>query len=113
MLLVSDGGDWTKNSPVVEMPYLKYIYQLSGKAALVQNVHLPSDLHGYDLNKRIAVYPFLAKYLGLDLSKAMNPDGTVREEIIVIEEQEALYPFDDQHPFPANGIRSNDQVKWK
>lgn len=113
MLLVSDGGDWTKNNPVVEMPHLKYIYQLYGKADLVQNVHLPNDKHGYDLNKRAAVYPFLAKYLGLDLSKAMNPDGTVREDMIVIEDQKALYPFDDQHPFPANGIRSNDQVKWK
>ncbi len=42
----------------------------------------------------------------------MNSDGTVKEEMIVIEDQKALYPFDDKHPFPANGIRSNDQVKW-
>lgn len=113
MLLVSDGDDWTRNNPKVEMPHLKYIYQLFGKADLVQNIHLPDDKHGYDLNKRAAVYPFLAKYLGLDLSKAMNPDGTVREEMIVIEDQKALYPFSDQHPFPANGIRSNDLVKWE
>jgi uncharacterized protein len=113
MLLVSDGGDWTKNNPVVEMPYLRYVYQLFGKSDMVQNVHLPKDKHGYDLNKRAAVYPFLAKYLGLDLSKAMNPDGTLKEDMIVIEDQKALYPFDEQHPFPANGIRSNDQVKWE
>lgn len=113
MLLVSDGDDWTKNNPEVEMPHLKYIYQLFGKPEQVQNVHLPNDKHGYDLNKRIAVYPFLAKYLGLDLSKAMNPDGTVKEEMIVIEDQKALYPFDDKHPFPAGGIRSNDKVKWE
>ena len=113
MLLISDGDDWTKNNPEVEMPHLKYIYRLFGKADMVQNVHLPNDKHGYDLNKRAAVYPFLAKYLGLDLSKAMNPDGTVREDMIVIEDQKALYPFDVQHPFPANGIRSNDQVQWK
>lgn len=112
MLLVSVGGDWTKNNPSVELPHLKYIYNLFGKAGLAQNVHLPDEKHGYDLNKRIAVYPFLAKYLGLDLSMAMNPDGTFREDMIVIENQKALYPFDDQHPFPANGIRSNDLVKW-
>ncbi len=112
MLLVSDGDDWTKNNPEVELPHLKYIYQLFGKSDMVQNVHLPNDKHGYDLNKRAAVYPFLAKYLGLDLSKAMNPDGTVREEMIVIEAQKALYPFDEKHPFPPSGIRSNDQVKW-
>jgi len=112
MLLVSDGGDWTKNNPEVELPHLKYIYNLFGKSDLIQNVHLPNDKHGYDINKRAAVYPFLAKYLGLDLSKAMNPDGTVKEDMIVIEDQKALYPFDDQHPFPVSGIRSNDLVKW-
>jgi hypothetical protein len=112
MLLISDGDDWTKNNPEVEMPHLKYIYGLFGKSDMVRNVHLPNDKHGYDLNKRAAAYPFLAKHLGLDLSKAMNPDGTVREEMIVIEEQKALYPFDAQHPFPANGVRSNDGVKW-
>lgn len=112
MLLVSDGGDWTKNNPEVELPHLKYIYNFFGKSDLVQNVHLPNDKHGYDINKRAAVYPFLAKYLGLDLSKAMNPDGTVKEDMIVIEDQRALYPFDEQHPFPATGIRSNDLVKW-
>ena len=112
MLLVSDGGDWTKNNPVVEMPHLKYIYQLFGQSDKVQNVHLPNDKHGYDINKRAAVYPFLAKYLGLDISKALNPDGTVKEDMIVIEDQKALYPFDEKHPFPANGIRSNDKVKW-
>lgn len=113
MLLVSDGGDWTKNNPEVELPHLKYIYQFFGKADLVQNVHLPNDAHGYDLNKRAAVYPFLAKYLGLDVTKAMNTDGTVREDMIVIEDQKVLYPFNEKNPFPVNGIRSNDLVKWE
>ncbi len=112
MLLVSDGGDWTKNNPVVELPHLKYIYQLFGQADKVQNVHLPNDKHGYDVNKRAAVYPFLAKYLGLDVKKAINADGTVKEDMIVIEDQKALYPFDEKHPFPASGIKSNDGVKW-
>lgn len=112
MLLISDGDDWTKNNPEVELPHLKYIYQFFGKPDLVQNVHLPNDKHGYELNKRSAAYPFLAKHLGLDLSKAMNADGTVKEDMIVVEDQKALYPFDAQHPFPANGIRTNDGVKW-
>ena len=113
MLLVSVGGDWTKNNPTVEYPHTKYIYNLLEKPNLVENVHLPKEFHGYDDNKRAAVYPFLAKHLGLDLNKAMNPDGTLNEKMIVIEDQKALYSFGDKHPFPANGIRNNDDVVWK
>ena len=113
MLLVSVGGDWTKNNPAVEYPHLKYIYGLSGKSDLVENVHLPNEQHGYDSSKRAAVYPFLAKHLGLDLTKAMNPDGSLKEDGIVVEDQKALYPFDDKHPFPEKGIRNNNDVVWK
>lgn len=113
LLLVSVGGDWTKNNPTVEYPHTKYIYNLLKKPNLVENVHLPKEFHGYDDNKRVAVYPFLAKHLGLDINKAINPDGTLNEKMIVIEDQKALYSFDDKHPFPATGIRKNDDVVWK
>ncbi len=113
MLLVSVGGDWTKNNPTVEYPHIKYIYNLLGKPGLVENVHLPKEFHGYDDNKRVAAYPFLAKHLGLDISKALNPDGTLNEKMIVIEDQKTLYSFNDKHPFPASGIKNNDGVVWK
>jgi hypothetical protein len=113
MLLVSDGNDWTKNNPEVEYPHLKYIYNLFNKPGAVENVHLPNDLHGYDDNKRKAAYPFLAKHLGLDLTKAMNNDGTLKEDMIVIENQKTLYSFNEKHPFPKNGVRNNNNVVWK
>lgn len=113
MLLVSDGNDWTKNNPIVEYPHIKYIYSLLGKPGLVENVHLPNEFHDYGDSKRAAVYPFLAKHLGLDITKAMNKDGTLKEDMIVIEDQKALYSFSDKHPFPSNGIRGNNNVLWK
>ncbi|SHN15591.1 Acetyl xylan esterase (AXE1) [Cyclobacterium lianum] len=112
MLLVSVGGDWTKNTPQVEFPHLQYIYGLKGDKEMVENIHIPEDNHGYDDKKRQAVYPFLAKQLGLDLSKAMHPDGSLNEDKVVLEDQEVLYPFDDNHPFPESGITSVFDIKW-
>ena len=111
LLLVSVGTDATETTPDIEYPNIKYIYGLFGKAEMVENAHLPDDQHGYDFNKRAAVYPFLAKHLGLDLTMAM--DAKLLEEGIVIEEIEDLYPFDDKHPLPENLIRNNDDVVWK
>ena len=111
LLLVSVGTDATETTPDIEYPHIKYIYELFGKPEMVENAHLPDDQHGYGFNKRAAVYLFLARHLGLDLSMAM--DATLLEKGIVIEEIEDLYPFDEKHPFPKNLIRNNDDVVWK
>lgn len=113
LLLVSVGNDWTLNTPEVEYPHLQHIYALLGKKDLVENVHLPDDHHGYDDNKRKAVYPFMAKHLGLDLSKGLHPDGTLNEGAVHIESQKDLYAFDQNHPFPETAIKHNDDVVWK
>jgi len=112
LMLVSVGTDATEFTPQVEYPHIQYIYSLFHESEMVENAHLPDDEHGYDYNKRASVYPFLAKHLDLDLSKAMNPDGTLIEDDIVIEEIEVLYPFDETHPLPGNAILNNDEVIW-
>ncbi len=112
MMIISDGDDYTKNTPEVEYPHIKYIYELLGKPELVENAHFALEKHGFDYSKRATAYPFLAKYLGLDLSKAVNPDGSLKEEGVVIEEQKVLYVFNKKHPFPATAIRRNDDIIW-
>ncbi len=113
MLLVSVGGDWTKNTPKVEYPHLQHIYGLMGEKNMVENVHIPEDQHGYDEKKRQAVYPFLAKHLGLDLSKALHADGSLNESAVTLEDQRDLYVFSDKNPFPSHGVKNNSGVKWK
>lgn len=112
MLLVSVGGDWTKNTPEVEFPHIQHIYGLMDKKNMVENVHIPEDQHGYDDKKRQAVYPFLAKHLGLDLSKALHPDGSLNETAITLEDQRDLYVFSGKNSFPSHGIKHNNGVKW-
>jgi hypothetical protein len=111
LLLVSVGTDATGTTPEIEYPHIKYIYALFGKPEMVENAHLPDDQHGYGFNMRAAVYPFLARHLGLD--PAMAADAVLLEEGIVIEDIEELYPFDEKHPVPENLIRNNDDVVWK
>ncbi len=57
------------------------------------NVHLPNDKHGYELSKRKAVYPFLAKHLKLNLKAIQDENGEITEEGITIESYEQMKVF--------------------
>jgi hypothetical protein len=113
LLLISVGTDATEATPEIEFPSIQYIYNLFGTPEMVENAHLPNDYHGYDKNKRAAAFPFLAKHLNLELSKAMNQEGTLNEDGIVIEDIETLYTFDENHPLPNYAIRNNHDIVWE
>ena len=110
LLMISDGDDWTKNTPLVEYPFMQQIYALFGQTGHVQNVHLPKDKHDYGPSKRQAMYPFMAKYLGLDLKAVLDQNGLVDEGPSVILGQGALAAFNDKYPLPANAVMGNEQV---
>jgi uncharacterized protein len=112
MLMVSNGADWTKNTPEVEFPHIQYIYRLMGVEAKVKNVHLPEEGHGYELPKRKAVYPFLAKHLKLNLKAVTDKTGEITEKGIVIEPYEQLKVFSERNPRPDYAVLINDGVNW-
>ena len=78
LLLISDGKDWTKNTPDVEFPYIQNIYELYNQKGNVENVHLPDEGHDYGMSKRKGAYQFLAKHLKLSLNEVMDSTGAVR-----------------------------------
>lgn len=107
LLLVSNGDDWTKNTPRVEFPFLQHIYGLYGEQAIVENAHFPLEKHDYGPSKRMAVYPFMAKHLGLDTSCVMK-DGSVDESFITVETQDQMMSFHGK--YPANAVPPNSPL---
>jgi hypothetical protein len=104
LLLVSDGGDWTHNTPEVEYPFIKAIYTLMGAPEMVENAHFPEGKHNYDFDKRSAMYPFMAKHLGLRLSAIQDEAGKITEAWFTEEPDAAMMVFDDAHPLPEGSL---------
>ncbi len=92
-LVISDGGDWTRDVPNTEYPYLQKVYGFYGKEDLVRNVHLPDEGHDYGPSKREAMYGFMAGHLGLDLGITKDPDGRLDESACTIEDKEEMLVF--------------------
>ena len=111
LLLVSDGGDWTVNTPQVEYPFIQQIYQLYDAKDQVANVHFSDEGHDYGPNKREAMYRFLAEHLELDLNRILNNQGDIDESPILIEEIDTLRVFNDDNPFPDHICRSLEEIE--
>lgn len=110
-LLISDGGDWTKNTPEVEFPFVERIYGFYGKKEVVKNVHLPEEGHNYKVSKRQAMYPFMAKYLDLRLDNITNKNGEIDESTCTIEPYENLYVFgNNPENLPKNALKHIDDL---
>jgi sugar phosphate isomerase/epimerase/dienelactone hydrolase len=111
-LIVSDGGDWTDRMPEHDFLYLQKMYDWYGKKDVVKNVHLPGEKHDFGINKRIAVYEFMAKYLGLNIAMIKDATGKIDESKITIEPEHAMYVFGDKgEKLPAHAVKGFANVE--
>ena len=111
MLIVSDGGDWTRHVPENEFPFVQRIYDYYGQKNAVENFHLAKEGHDYGFSKRKAMYHFIAKHFRLDLDKIKNAKGDFDESGITVENENALKVFGNvgEH-LPAKAVKGFENV---
>lgn len=103
-LIISDGEDWTKNTPRVEFPYIKNVYALLDAEDQVENAHFPDEGHDYGPSKRRAAYKFLAKHLDLNLEAIQDDQREITEAFVTVFPMDELYVFDESHPRPDGAL---------
>ncbi len=109
MLVVSDGGDWTKNTPDVEYPYIRKVYAAWGVPEKVNNAHFASEGHDYGYSKRAAVYAFFTPYLKLD-DKFVKVNDRYHEDFVSVLSKEDLMVYDSSHPVPKDALQGDEAV---
>jgi dienelactone hydrolase len=112
MLVVSDGSDWTAETPLHDFPYLQKMYSYYGVANKVENVHLPTEKHDFGINKRTALYDFLVKNFKLNTSLVKDKSGKYDESKVIIEPEKAMLVFGDNgEKLPKNAIKGYNQLE--
>ncbi len=109
LLVVSDGGDWTRTVDKVEFPFIRYIYSLYGAEDRTANVHLAAEKHDYGPNKRKAMYDFMAEHLGLNKKAICDTDGDYDESFVQPASPESLVVFPNGS-YPERTLRSPGEV---
>lgn len=113
-LVISDGKDWTQYVPEHEFPFLQRTYGFYGPSAVIKNVHLSEEGHDYGINKRLALYQFLADQFKLDTKQVKNTAGQFDESKCTIEKYPAMYVFGEKgENLPANAVRSFEELEQK
>ena len=109
MLLISNGDDWTRNTPNVEYPYIKKVYKAMGVHQRLKNVHLANEKHDYGISKRKAAYAFFSEHLKLDRGHSSD-SNTLDESFIKVLSPEDLMVFTPENPRPQTALKNEFEV---
>ena len=109
MLVISDGNDWTRNTPRIEYPYIQKVYAVYDAEHKVENVHLPLEKHDYGYSKRAAMYNFFSHYLKLNTG-AVEWTPSVNEDFVTILPENQLRIYDERNPLPSDALQGNDAI---
>ena len=102
LILISNGGDWTVETPKHEFPAIQSIYRLLGAENNVVNVHFPQFIHNYNKESREAVYQFFNQHI-------LNKPAPVAELAFRVDFPQELLALHGRTR-PANAITGLDQL---
>lgn len=109
MLIISDGNDYTHNTPKVEFPYIQRVYDVYDAGYKVENAHLAAEKHDYGHSKRVYMYNFFAYHFKLD-TKNVTWNPTVDESFVTILPGDELKVYTPENPRPANTLIGNEAI---
>ncbi len=110
LLLISDGADWTRNTPRVEYPYIQKVYKMFNAENKVSNVHFVTQRHDYGLSKRKAVYNFFSQYLNLTNGRIPRGGDGYGEDFVTLLPENDLKVFGKDNMLPKNALQGNEAV---
>lgn len=109
MLMLSDAGDWTRNTPRIEYPYIQKVYAQYDAEHKLEHVHFASEKHDYGYSKRTPMYMFFAHHLKLKLSN-LEFEGPPKEDFVTLLSEESLKVFGTAYPFPSNALQGDEAI---
>ena len=108
-LLISNGNDYTRNTPRIEYPYLQKVYALYDAEHKIENVHFAVEKHDYGYSKRAALYNFFAYHLKLN-SGMVSWEPSVNENFVTILPENQLKVYTQENPMPEEALKGDDAI---
>ena len=109
MLLISNGADYTRNTPQIEYPYIQKVYALYDAEHKVENEHFPDQKHDFGYDKRVVAYNFFGHHLDLNVNRMPYNNG-FKEDFIILGYRNDLSIFNVNNPIPENALQGDDEV---
>lgn len=108
LLLISDDGDWTNETPRYEFPFVQSIYRLLNAEDRCANAHF-SEGHDFAQGSREAYYSWAVRWLKNGGKPLSEP---VKEPKVQLPEANRFRVWGDDLPKPHNSITWDALVNW-
>jgi dienelactone hydrolase len=109
MMLISNGNDWTKNTPIIEYPYIQRVYATYDAEHRVVNTHFPAEKHDYGYSKRAVMYNFFAQHFNLS-SGSVTWSPSISEDFVTILPESQLKVYTDVNPIPDDALMGDEAI---